>query len=457
MSNSSVNPNFPSARSDRARTESALGRSEFGPARRLAFLAAAAALPFAGARAQPAPARFVFGAGPAPAGWTLVTPETAYSGARGYGFDRDSSVRAAAAGAEGCTSDRSFFFSVRLPEGNYNVTVRLGDAAAESDTTVKAESRRLMLERIQTAAGDYATRTFTVNVRTPALPPSGELPTGTVLLHPREQGVLDWDDKLTLEFSNTHPWLDRLEITPAPQALTIFLVGDSTVTDQPLEPWNSWGQMLPRFFQPGLAVANNAESGETLKAFVVERRLEKVLSQIKAGDYLFMQFGHNDMKRNWPATYADAFTTYKAYLKLFIAEARLRGAIPVLVTPVNRRTFNSAGVITNSLGSYPEAVRQVAAEEKVALIDLNRMSKTFYEALGPDAAKRAFVDGTHHDNYGSYELARCVVEGIKAAKLGLADELAPDAGSFDPAHPDPLAGFDVPPSPGRDTKAPLGN
>jgi lysophospholipase L1-like esterase len=434
-----------------------LGRPEIRAARRLVLLAAAAALPLSGARAQSAPERFVFGAGPAPAGWTLVTPDTAYTAARGYGFDRDSSVRAAAAGAEGCTSDRSFFFSVRLPEGNYNVTVRLGDAAGESVTTVKAESRRLMLERIQTAAGAYATRTFTVNVRTPALPPSGELPAGTVLLHPREQGVLDWDDKLTLEFSNTHPWLDRLEITPAPRALTVFLVGDSTVTDQPLEPWNSWGQMLPRFFQPGVAVANNAESGETLKAFVIERRLEKVLSQIKAGDYLFMQFGHNDMKRNWPATYADAFTTYKAYLQLFIAEARLRGAIPVLVTPVNRRTFNSAGVITNSLGNYPEAVRQVAAEEKVALIDLNRMSKTLYEALGPDAAKRAFVDGTHHDNYGSYELARCVVEGIKMAKLGLADALAPDAGDFDPAHPDPLAAFDVPPSPGRDAQAPLGN
>ena len=99
------------------------------------------------------------------------------------------------------------------------------------------------------------------------------------------------------------------------------------------------------------------------------------------------------MKRNWPATYVDAFTTYEAYLKVFIAEARLRGAIPVLCTPVNRRTFNAQGKITNSLGNYPAAVRQVAAEEKVPLIDLNAMTKRLYEAMVRPSRRRPSSTG----------------------------------------------------------------
>jgi len=119
----------------------------------------------------------------------------------------------------------------------------------------------------------------------------------------------------------------------------------------------------------------------------------------------------------------------------------------VLVTPMNRRTFDAAGKITNSLGGYPEAVRQAAKEENVALIDLNAMSKPFYEALGPEGSKKAFVDNTHHNSYGSYELAKCIVEGIKANKLGIARFLMRDVPPFDPAHPDPVDSFKVPPSP----------
>jgi lysophospholipase L1-like esterase len=234
---------------------------------------------------------------------------------------------------------------------------------------------------------------------------------------------------------------------------TIFIAGDSTVTDQPNEPYASWGQMLPRFFKPDIAVANHAESGETLKSFVTGLRLDKLLSQMKRGDYLLIQFGHNDMKENWPQTYAEASTTYKAYLKVFIAEARRRGATPVLVTPMQRRQFDDAGKIRNSLGGYPEAMRQTAREENVALVDLNAMSVAFYEALGPDKSPLAFADNgrdaTHHSPYGAYELAKCVVVGIGAAgigavPLGLAQHLAGDAAQFDPAHPDPPESWSLP-------------
>jgi hypothetical protein len=127
------------------------------------------------------------------------------------------------------------------------------------------------------------------------------------------------------------------------------------------------------------------------------------------------------------------------------------------VTPMNRRTFDSDGHVTNSLGDYPEAARQTATEENVPLIDLNAMSKSFYEALGPENSKQAFVDNTHHNNYGSYELAKCVVIGIKQNKLDLSKFLIDDLPLFDPAHPDPVEQFKLPASPQYTTTVPEGS
>jgi lysophospholipase L1-like esterase len=193
-----------------------------------------------------------------------------------------------------------------------------------------------------------------------------------------------------------------------------------------------------------------------LRGFIGERRLAKVMSVIKPGDWLLIQMGHNDQKEKGEGV--GAFTTYKESLKQFIAQAREKGATPVLVTPMNRMTFDAEGKITNSLGDYPEAVRQAGAEEKVAVIDLNAMSKLFYEALGPKDAVKAFADGdtTHHSNYGSYELAKCIVQGIRDGKIGLAKYLAEDVAAFDPAHPDPLAAFAIPAEPRGTVQRPYG-
>jgi lysophospholipase L1-like esterase len=268
-----------------------------------------------------------------------------------------------------------------------------------------------------------------VNVRTAKIAGGGE-----VKLKDREKTTeaWAWDEKLTLEFNNTRPALAAIEITRLDDVPTIYLLGDSTVCDQPSEPYNSWGQMLTRFFKPGVAIANHAESGESLRSSLGAHRLAKVLSTMKAGDYLIMQFGHNDEKEKGEGV--GAFTTYKADLRNFVLEVRKRGGFPVLVTPVQRRTFDETGKIRNSHGDYPEAVRQVCREEKVPLIDLNAMSKVFYETLGPERSKIAFKDGdgSHHNNYGSYELAKCIVEGIKAAKLGIAKYLVNDTPAFDP-------------------------
>jgi lysophospholipase L1-like esterase len=297
-----------------------------------------------------------------------------------------------------------------------------------------------MLEQVRVAAGRRETRRFTVNVRDSRIATGG-----AVELKERERGVLHWDDKLTLALCGTHPSVAALAIARVDDAVTLYLAGDSTVTDQTRAPWAAWGQMLPRFFGPGVAVANHAESGETLLAFRNEGRLAKILSQIRPGDYLFLQFGHNDQKPG--ANHLEPATTYKEQLKLYIAEARRQGAIPVLVTSMPRRKFDAAGKIVNTLGDYPQAVRQTAAEEGVALIDLNAAATAFFEALGPEASKRAFVhypagrfagqaeplaDDTHFSAYGAYQLAKAVAAGIAAARLGLAKDLI-DAGPFDPA------------------------
>lgn len=396
--------------------------------------------------------KFDFTPDPVAAGLTKVAATDVFSAKRGYGYDL---------GTAPALDGQPFFFSVAVPEGNYRVAVTFGDAAAASDNTVRAESRQLMLERVATRPGEFRTRAFVVNVRNSRIPPPEKnAPGGSAVgLNERETGLLRWDDKLTLEFNGPAPRVRAVSVEPA-DVPTVFLAGDSTVTDQPFEPGASWGQMLPRFL-PGVAVANHAESGETLKSFISGLRLAKLLSQVKAGDYLIIQFGHNDEKQQWPQTYVDAHTTYQAYLRVFIAEARLRGVTPVLVTSMQRRNFDSAGTIRNTHGDYPAAVREIAATEKVALIDLERLSVAFYEALGPDKAPLAFSAGgqdvTHHDNYGAYELAKCVIQGVRDARLPLGRAIADDFAGFDPAQPDPPESFALPPSPLRRAVAPRGN
>jgi lysophospholipase L1-like esterase len=206
--------------------------------------------------------------------------------------------------------------------------------------------------------------------------------------------------------------------------------------------------MITRFFKPGIAVANHGESGESLAGALAAHRLEKILDSLKPGDYLFIQFGHNDQKDK--SRGAGPFTTYAAHLKMFVEETRAKGGIPVLMTPVSRKSIGS-------LGEFPDAVRQVARELNVPLIDLNKMSEIFYRALGPTNLGHAFVDGTHHNAYGSYEIAKCVIAGIQKSHLDLSRFIVDDFGSFDPAHPDSMADFHIPPSPNFSTTKPLGS
>jgi lysophospholipase L1-like esterase len=183
---------------------------------------------------------------------------------------------------------------------------------------------------------------------------------------------------------------------------------------------------------------------------------------MQPGDYLIMQFGHNDQKQIAAGT-GGPFTTYREEMKKHIAAVRAVGGVPIVVSPMERRNFDAEGRVAPSLADYAKAARETAAAERVAFIDLNAMSIRLYEALGPEKSAAAFaapdgkVDNTHHNNFGSYELARCVARGIAETKLPLAEELVYDLWKFDPARPDDPRTFAVPPSPNFTNQRPLGD
>jgi len=404
--------------------------------------------------------RFDFGPGKTAKGFTKVLAEDRYTEKKGYGFLGEGViVEVDRKGKNPLTSDfiagdQPFYFQVRVEEGDYEVAIIFGDSQGVSDNTVKSESRRLFIENLSTKKGEFKTVRFVVNVRTPRIDANE-----SIRIKPREDNYLNWDDKLTLEFNGRRPCVAALEIKKVSDAVAVFLAGNSTVVDQEYEPWAAWGQMIPAFFDHRVSVANYAESGESLKSFVAEKRLDKILSLMKPGDYLFVEFAHNDQKPG--ASYAAPFAGYQEMLRHFIAETRKKGGIPVLVTSIHRRRFDENGNIVNTLAEYPEAMRQVAREENVALIDLNEMSKKLFEALGPEESKSAFVhyragtfpgqeedlaDDSHFSNYGAWQLAKCVALAIRNSNLDLRKNLIAIP-SYDPSRPDPLETFAIPHSP----------
>jgi lysophospholipase L1-like esterase len=374
----------------------------------------------------------------------LTKSQPVYNDSIGYGYDILPAPRAK-------NNTEPFYFSVKVPDGNYRVEVVLG-GKKNSNNTVRAEGRRLMAENIQTVKQkDTKKVVFVVNKRSTYISDTKQ-----VKIKPREKDYMAWDNKLTLEFNGQNPAVKSIHIEKV-DVPTIYLCGNSTVVDQNYEPWASWGQMITRWFGPEVAISNHAESGLTARTFIASYRLDKILSTLKKGDFVFVEFGHNDEKEKRAGD--GAWYHYQYQLKIFIDEVRAKGADIVFCTPTQRRFFDKDNkTIMNTHGDFPAAMKMVAEKEHVPLIDLNQKTKVFFETLGFEDSKRALVhypksmygkelaDNTHFNPYGAYEVAKCVVMGIKELNLPIAKYLRTDWQDFNPAEPDDWKSFKWAPS-----------
>lgn len=333
--------------------------------------------------------------------------------------------------------------SYKVEDGNYRVTVTLGSKRQAGNTWVRAESRRLMLQEVKTKKNEFKTFTFVVHKRSPRIDDRQ-----SVKLKDRERGYLNWDDSLTIDFCGPAPVLKDIKIERDTTATTLFLCGNSTVVDQEPEPWASWGQMIPRWWDEHISIANYAESGERTTSFIAENRWAKVMSMAKAGDYIFIEFGHNDEKDRGPGS--GAWYNFSTNLKRFIDEARAKQCNVVLVTPTARRSFRD-GHNQNTHGDYPAAVLAVSQREGIPMIDLTAMSTQLYDTFGEEGSKQllvhypantfpdqptALADNTHFNTFGAYELSKCIVMGIKQLGLPIAKYIRHDWTDFSPVMPD---------------------
>ncbi|MCX6954534.1 MAG: rhamnogalacturonan acetylesterase [Verrucomicrobia bacterium] len=214
----------------------------------------------------------------------------------------------------------------------------------------------------------------------------------------------------------------------------LYMVGDSTMANKPLDlPERGWGMVLGQFFTDPAMVQNHAQNGRSTKSFIDEGRWEKVLSELKAGDFVIVQFGHNDEKED-PKRGTDPATTFRENLRRYIRETRARGASPILATPVARRKFDAAGKLVPTHGKYPEAVRAVAAEEKVPLLELETATSQWLQAEGDEPTKKYFMwieagkyakipegrkDDTHFVEAGATKVAALAVAQMRELKLPL--------------------------------------
>ncbi|MGW3176887.1 rhamnogalacturonan acetylesterase [Streptomyces sp. NPDC001153] len=323
-------------------------------------------------------------------GATLTAAPARADGARPLGIDN-------------CTAIACHF---DVPAGTYDVTVRLGGATASS-TGVFGETRRALLPETAVAAGERLTRSFTVNVRTPEGEPTG--PDGT--------------PGLDLTLGGSAPALAGTRVTPARHPRQIILIGDSTVCDQPADPYSGWGRQLPQYLRRGLSVANYADSGESTVTCLADPRLwAAVRPLIRPGDLVLVQLAHNDKTTDE--------TTCRAGLEALVAGIRDQGGEPVLVTPIVRRWSNADGtldnntaLLVNGLGvDLPAVIRSVAAAGHVPLIDLTAKTKALVESLGPEGSRAICLynekrDNTHTSVHGATVYAGLVRDGLLALHL----------------------------------------
>jgi DNA sulfur modification protein DndE len=226
------------------------------------------------------------------------------------------------------------------------------------------------------------------------------------------------------------------------KTITIHTIGDSTMAPKDTigNPERGWAMALPQYFDTlKVQVKNYARNGRSTKSFIDEGRWQTVMDNIKPGDYLFIQFGHNDEKIDKPAVYADPYGAYTNNLTRFVNGARSKGAFPVLMTPIVRRKFDEAEVLTFTHGEYPDAVRALADKLNVPIIDMEKKSRKAIQALGPEESKLLFVwfepgeyprfpngkkDDTHLNSKGAEIISGLAIEGVKELNLPISSFLS---------------------------------
>ena len=377
--------------------------------------------------------KFDFGEGPVAAGYTQVKASTKYSDSQGYGFESGTVSSVDRLWDDDLTTDfltakGDMVFSVALPQGNYEVTFILGDGENESETTVWAENRKLMLDRITLAGGVFSRQTVSLR-RMETRSMDGSV---TMSIKDREKDYRTWDKKLTFIISGKAPAVAGIEIKRNDNVTTLWLCGNSTVVDQITAPWAGWGQMAPGFFKSSLAIANYAESGLTASGFYSMKRLAKILAEVKKGDFVTVQFAHNDQKNQ------NDVNNYEATLTKYANEIKAKGATPLFVTSTARQNETDP---KTAVGGLPERMRALGKKLGVIVLDLNQHSITLGKALGGNKEKMYMYtasDKTHFCEYGAYELARANIEEIKAKVPELAKHLRDDHEAFDSSKPDPL-------------------
>ena len=218
-----------------------------------------------------------------------------------------------------------------------------------------------------------------------------------------------------------------LSFIAPPKNVTIWMIGDSTMASKKPQrkPESGWGVEFAQFVKNGVVVKNKAASGRSTKSFIAEKRWKTVLDSIQLGDFVIIQFGHNDQRKD-SLVYADANTTYKELLKKYIEETRSKGANPMLCTPVVRRHFDGKGNLLNTHGDYPKVVRTVAGETKTPLVDMEALTRKLVIDLGPEKSKDLFtmrkngLDSTHLCHAGALQVAELFVKNAKKQHLKIA-------------------------------------
>ena len=306
--------------------------------------------------------------------------------------------------------------------GNYAVTVVLGGASA-AQTEVQAETSREMLGYVSTVAGQTQRYSFFVNVRQPEGQPAESVSSGVSGLDLYFYGSNGSPGEDAGPGGNIAPQLQAIGYATATNPTVVYVAGDSTVCDQTDTNYSGWAQFLPAYFGMPISIANYADSGESSASFLASAKMwGAITSRWLAGDWVLIQFGHND-KTTTSTAFHDNITT-------MVTQAKAKSVKPVLVTPPARATFSGQTLTAQFIYTTPldvvTVMKQVAAEEGVPLIDLTAITTSWYNQMGPNGWQRYHAlgtDMTHTNRAGASAIAGFVAADIRSQNLGIAPHL----------------------------------